>query len=87
MAAQEGDGKYVMVIAADSTAHKKPVTLGIQTADRVQVLSGIAANDMVISTGGYGLDENTKVKIGTDPGAKDEDEAGAKDKGKDADEK
>ena len=88
MAAQEGDGKYVMVIAADSTAHKKQVTLGIQTADRVQVLSGIAASDMVISTGGYGLDEGTKVKIGTDPGAKgDEDEAGAKDKGKDADEK
>jgi RND family efflux transporter MFP subunit len=87
MAAQEGGDKYVMVIAPDSTAHKKAVTLGIQSADRVQVLSGIAASDMVISSGGYGLDENTKVKIGTDPGAKDDDEKAGADKGKDADEK
>jgi HlyD family secretion protein len=85
MSAQEGGGKYVMVIAPDSTAHKKAVTLGIQSADHVQVLSGISASDMVISTGGYGLDESTKVKIGTDPGAKgDEDQAGGKDKADDA---
>jgi RND family efflux transporter MFP subunit len=85
MTAQEGGGKYVMVIAPDSTAHKKPVTLGIQSADHVQVLGGISAGDMVISIGGYGLDENTKVKIGTDPGAKgDEDEATGKDKADDA---
>jgi hypothetical protein len=87
-----------MVIAGDSTAHKKPVTLGVQNADDVQVLTGISASDMVISTGAYGLDENTKVKIGTDPGAKGDDDnaggkesgkpdAGDKDKGKDADEK
>lgn len=100
---QDGNGKYVMVIGTDSTAHKKPVTLGIQTTEDVQVLSGLSTNDMVITTGGYGLDENTKVKIGTDPNAKgDEDDAAAKDstgkdksdappagkeKGKDADEK
>lgn len=87
MAEQDGAGRYVMIIAPDSTAHKKPVTLGIQSADRVQVISGISANDMVISTGGYGLDENTKVKIGTDPGAKGDDEKAGGDKGKDADEK
>jgi hypothetical protein len=29
---------------------------------------------MVISTGAYGLDENTKVKIGTDPSAKPDDD-------------
>ena len=64
--------------APDSTAHKKPVTLGIQNADEVQILSGLTASDMVISTGAYGLDENTKVKIGaaTEP-----------DSGKDADDK
>jgi hypothetical protein len=51
---------------------------------------------MVISTGAYGLDENTKVKIGTDPNAKPDDakpaagaaaDSGAKQPGKDADEK
>lgn len=88
LTSQDGGSKYVMVIASDSTAHRKNVTLGVQTADRIQVLSGISASDLVISTGGYGLDENTKVKIGTDPGAKSEDEdTASKDKGKDADQK
>ena len=87
MAAQEGTGKYVMVIGPDSTAHKKTVALGVQSADHVQVVSGISANDMVITTAGYGLDENTKVKIGADPGAKGDEDAAGADKGKDADEK
>ena len=66
----DGSSKFVMVIAPDSTAHKRPVTLGIQNPDAVQILSGITASDMVISTGAYGLDENTRVKIGvaTDSG-------------------
>lgn len=76
-------GKFVMVVGSDSAAHKKPVTLGIVTKDDAQVLSGIAQQDMVISTGGYGLDEGTKVKIGADPNAKSDDAAG----GKDADDK
>jgi HlyD family secretion protein len=75
--AQDGTSKYVMTIAADSTAHKRPVTLGIQNAADAQVLSGVGAADTVITTGAYGLDENTKVKIGA---------AGA-DAGKDADDK
>ena len=84
--ATDGTSKFVMVIAPDSTAHKKPVTLGIQTTDDVQVLGGVGASDMVISTGAYGLDENTKVKIGVDPNAKpdDDDKPAA---GKDADDK
>ena len=74
-AGTDGVGKFVMVIAPDSTAHKKTVTLGIQNADEVQILSGLSRSDMVISAGGYGLDESTKVKIGTDPDAKPEDDA------------
>jgi multidrug efflux pump subunit AcrA (membrane-fusion protein) len=90
----DGVSKFVMVIAPDSTAHKKTVTVGIQNADDVQILTGVTASDMVISTGAYGLDENTKVKIGTDPNAKPDDDdkpaAGTPDsvtKGKDADDK
>jgi HlyD family secretion protein len=82
----DGTSKFVMVIAPDSTAHKKPITIGIQTAESVQVLSGLSPSDMVISTGGYGLDENTKVKIGTEPAAKpDSDDHPAA--GKDTDDK
>jgi hypothetical protein len=64
-----------MVIAEDGTAHKKTVTLGIQTHEDTQILSGLSPTDMVISTGGYGLDDGTRVKIGTDPNAKPEEDA------------
>ncbi len=57
------NSKFVMVIAADSTAHKHPVTLGIVTDTQAQVLSGITAADTVITVGGYALDDGTKVKI------------------------
>jgi HlyD family secretion protein len=76
----DGTSKFVMVIAPDSTAHKKAVTVGIQTADSVQILGGLTAADTVISSGAYGLDENTTVKTGTGPDARPS-------AGKDADDK
>ena len=56
--------KFVMAIATDGTAHKHPVTIGIQSDREVQILSGITAKDTVITTGAYGLDDGTKVKVG-----------------------
>jgi HlyD family secretion protein len=82
----DGTSKFVMVIAPDSTAHKKAVTIGIQTTDSVQILSGLSGADMVISTGAYGLDEGTKVKIGTAPDGKP-DSGATPPAGKDADDK
>jgi multidrug efflux pump subunit AcrA (membrane-fusion protein) len=62
--ANDGVTKSVMVIAADGTAHKHPVSLGLQTADSAQVLEGLTTADIVITTGAYALDDGTKVKIG-----------------------
>lgn len=56
--------KFVMVVASDGTAQQKPVTLGIVNSDEVQVTSGIAPSDAVITVGAYGLDVGTKVKVG-----------------------
>jgi multidrug efflux pump subunit AcrA (membrane-fusion protein) len=78
--AQDGS-KSVMVVGSDGAAHKKPVTLGIEGGGDVQVTGGLSASDLVITTGAYGLDEGTKVKVGPAGG---EDEPGAKkDKGDD----
>lgn len=66
--ASDGAAKSVMVIAADGTAHKRKVILGIQTSSSIQVLDGLSSSDMVITTGAYGLDDGTKVKIAK-PGA------------------
>ena len=78
----EGEGKIVMVVAPDGTAAKRNVTVGIQTAESAQILSGLKPGDTVISTGGYGLDEGTKVKVGgaeaKDSADSDKSEAGGK---------
>ncbi len=84
-AGSDGTTRFVTVIAPDSTAHKKTVTLGIQTTDETQILSGLSPSDMVITDGGYGLDDGTKVKIGTDPNAKPDTDDSKPASGKDAD--
>lgn len=66
----EGTGKAVMVIAPDGAAHSHNITVGIQTKDSTQVLSGVNAGDSVITGGGYGLDDGTKVKVGLVPAEK-----------------
>lgn len=63
LTAQDG-GKSVMVVGGDGAAHRKPVTLGLQDAEDVQVTGGLSATDMVISGGAYGLDDGVKVKVG-----------------------
>jgi HlyD family secretion protein len=60
----EDGSKSVMVVGADGAAHRKPVALGITDGEDVQVVSGLAPSDLVITGGAYGLDEGTKVKIG-----------------------
>lgn len=55
--------KSVMVVGSDGVAHKKTVTLGLQDGEDVQVTSGLAPNDLVITVGAYGLDDGAKVKV------------------------
>jgi HlyD family secretion protein len=54
----------VVVVGSDGAAHKKTVKVGIRTPESVQILSGLAPTDNVITEGGYGLDDGTKVKVG-----------------------
>jgi HlyD family secretion protein len=63
----------VMVVGADSVAHQKDVKTGITDGQDTQVLSGVQPGDLVVTTGAYGMDDGTKVKI-TAPGGDDKDE-------------
>jgi len=69
LSAQDG-GKSVMVVGSDGKAHRKAVTLGLQDAEDVQITSGLAPGDTVITGGAYGLDDGAKVKVG--PAADDD---------------
>ena len=73
----EEGGTAVMTVSADNIAHRRPVTVGAREDDNVQISSGVAPGELVIVTGGLGLDDKAKVRI-VRPGDKDE---GAKDTG------
>jgi membrane fusion protein (multidrug efflux system) len=45
------------------SAEAVAVTLGLETQDRVELLSGVDEGETVILTGGYGLPEHAKIKV------------------------
>ncbi|HWY71547.1 MAG TPA: efflux RND transporter periplasmic adaptor subunit [Terriglobales bacterium] len=55
--------KSVMVIGGDGVANKREVEIGVQTADSVQIVSGVKPGEQVVSTGAYGLPDKTKVRV------------------------
>jgi len=55
---------WVMKLINPTTAVKVPVTKGIESGDRVEILSPkFSAQDRIIVTGNYGLPDTAKVKI------------------------
>jgi HlyD family secretion protein len=55
----------VMVIGSDNRAHLQLVQVGIQNGDLVEITSGLKAGQQVVTSGNYGLPDNTQVKIDT----------------------
>jgi HlyD family secretion protein len=53
----------VMIVGADGRAHLKPVKTGVRQGDDVQIVEGLVATDKVVSSGAYGLPDNTKIKV------------------------
>ena len=60
--AAEG-GTQVVVVGADSVAHVHKVETGVRDGDRVEILSGVKAGDQVVTVGGLGLDDGSKVRV------------------------
>ena len=83
----EEGGTAVLVIDAESVAHRHVVTLGIREGDKVQILNGARPGDEVVVQGGLGVDDKAKVKkVDTTVQESDDDENAPtppKDAGKD----
>ena len=58
-----GEEAQLMVVDAQNQAHSRDVKTGIQTPQQVQIVSGLKPGEIVVSEGGYGLPDKTKVKI------------------------
>ncbi|HWS17461.1 MAG TPA: efflux RND transporter periplasmic adaptor subunit [Candidatus Elarobacter sp.] len=75
----------VMIAGSDGKAHQKTVKLGIRQDDDVQILEGVTEADKVVSTGAYGLPDNTKIKVEA-PAETPKDEPKGESKGESKDE-
>src|ERR1017187_3349499 len=58
----EEGGTAVLVIDAESVAHRHAVKLGIREGGKVQILNGARPGDEVVVVGGLGVDDKAKVK-------------------------
>lgn len=58
----DGGNAYVYVIAANDTAKKTPVTLGLQDAGWVEIETGLAGGERVIASAVAGLNDGAAVR-------------------------
>ncbi|MGA8365937.1 MAG: efflux RND transporter periplasmic adaptor subunit [Candidatus Acidiferrales bacterium] len=56
-------GEPRVFIVNGDTAMAVPVKLGIETKDRIELLSGVKEADTVILRGGYGLGDQAKIQV------------------------
>jgi hypothetical protein len=73
-----------VLAGSDQKAHWKTVQIGVRNAEDAQIVSGINAGDPIITSGGYALPDNTKIKVEAAPAEK---EAGDKADKSDKDDK
>jgi RND family efflux transporter MFP subunit len=63
----EGDERAVFVLMGDPgssrTAQRRDVMTGLETADQVEIVSGVRAGEMVLTSGQNGLPDGAKVTL------------------------
>jgi multidrug efflux pump subunit AcrA (membrane-fusion protein) len=59
-----GDGtSSVFVVGKDSVVHEQKIEVGIREGSKVQVLSGLAPGQNIVTTGGLGLQDGAKIRV------------------------
>jgi multidrug efflux pump subunit AcrA (membrane-fusion protein) len=61
--ATNADEGTVMVVDDSSVAHETKVTVGIRTADKMEITSGLEGGETVVVEGNYALPDGTKVEV------------------------
>jgi len=55
----------VFVAKGDSLAERRELELGIEQGDRIEVLSGLAANEKIVITGQQSLEDGAPIRVAT----------------------
>jgi RND family efflux transporter MFP subunit len=70
--ASNADEGTVMVVDATNVAHETKVTVGIRTADKMEIVSGLQGGETVVIEGNYALPDGTKVEVTEEKPAADQ---------------
>ena len=62
----------VMIVDAQNVAHETKVTVGIRTADRIEIVEGLKGGEVVVVEGNFALPDGSKVEIAKDEEKKEE---------------
>ncbi|MBV9086156.1 MAG: efflux RND transporter periplasmic adaptor subunit [Acidobacteriaceae bacterium] len=62
-----GGEATVMLIGPDGRAHQQAVETGATAGEQVQITKGLKPGDRIVTTGAYGLPDNTKVSLAEAP--------------------
>ena len=57
----EGDGFRVFVVDSAGVAHARAVTVGGRSESLVEILTGVAAGETVVTTGAYGVEDGVQI--------------------------
>jgi RND family efflux transporter MFP subunit len=60
---RDRDGEFVWLLTDTGQAARRTVRSGLQTADRIEILEGLAPGDRIITRGFLGLSEGKTVKV------------------------
>jgi RND family efflux transporter MFP subunit len=60
---RDRDGEFVWLLTDTGQAARRTVRSGLQTADRIEILDGLAPGDRIITRGFLGLSEGKTVKV------------------------
>jgi len=61
---KRADGKlFVWTVSGDSTAHRKPVTIGTTVGNRITVTEGLSQGELIVVEGYQKLSENSRVSL------------------------
>jgi HlyD family secretion protein len=55
--------EIVIVVGSDLVAHERTVSIGVRTADVVQILEGVKLGEKVVTEGALGVEDKAKVRV------------------------
>ena len=61
--ATNGEEGTVMVVDEKMVAHEQKVTVGVRSADKIEITSGLQGGETVVIEGNYALPDGTRVEI------------------------